>query len=417
MPATTAVLDRLKSQLAQVDALIKDGVLTGDAARQARDDLEHQLLAAVIKPAAGAPAATATLPESRPPRRLVLTVAAFVLALGGIGYAAMGNRAGLGVEPGTPGAEAAAGHAPDSAQMEGMIAKLAERLKSQPDDAEGWAMLGRSYAAQGSHAEALPAFKRVFELRPKDAQALADYADALAVVNNRSLEGEPEKLILQAVRLDPTNVKALALAGTVAFNRGQYNEAATLWERAVRDADPQAEFVKPLQGAIEEARRRGGVALTAPASTDTPAKAAAATAATAAAPAKAPPAVAASAAATAAAAGPAVVSGRITLKPSLRAQAAPDDTVFVFARAPTGSRMPLAILRRKVSELPFDFSLDDSQAMSPATALSTAQTVVVGVRITKTGSAVPAPGDLQALSAPVAVGTRNIQIEIAEQIK
>ena len=98
----------------------------------------------------------------------------------------------------------------------------------------------------------------MLDLRPDDAQALADYADALAVINNRSLEGEPEQLILKAVKLDPTNVKALALAGTVAFNRGQFADAAALWERAVRDADPQADFVKQLQGAIDEARRRAG---------------------------------------------------------------------------------------------------------------------------------------------------------------
>ena len=399
MQAKTAVLDRLKSQLAQVDALIKEGVLTGDAARQARDDLERQLLTAVTKSATGAAVDTAAMPEPRPPRNLVLAVAAFVLAVGGIGYAALGNHAGLRVEPGMAGAELA-GHAPDTEQVEAMIAKLAERLKSQPDDAEGWATLGRSYAAQGRHADALPAFKRVVELKPKDAQALADYADALAVANNRSLDGEPERLILQAVKLDPTNVKALALAGTIAFNRGQFNEAVVLWERAVRDADPQADFVKALQGAIAEARQRGGSAPVG---------------AVAAAPASPPP--AAPAAGPAAAPMAAAVSGRVTIKPSLRAQAAPDDTVFIFARAPTGSRMPLAILRRKVSDLPLDFSLDDSQAMSPATALSTVKTVVVGVRITKTGSAVPAPGDLQALSAPVALGTRNIQLEIAEQVK
>ena len=398
MPATTAVLDRLKGQLAQIDALIAEGVLTGEAARRARDDLERQLLAAVMQPAAGASATAAKLAastaEPRPPRSLVIAVTAFVLVVGVGGYAALGNHAGLRVEPGMPGTEAA-GHAPDTEQVEAMIAKLVERLKTQPDDAEGWATLGRSYSAQGRHPEALPAFKRVAELRPKDAQALADYADALAVANGRSLEGEPEKLILQAVQLDPKNIKALALAGTVAFNRGQFKEAIALWERAVQDADPQADFVQSLQGAIDEARRRGGAPAT-----------------------QAAPAAATTAAATPAAASPAQsVSGRVTLKPSLRAQVTPDDTVFIFARAPSGSRMPLAIMRRKVSDLPLDFSLDDSQAMSPATALSTVSQVVVGVRITKTGSAVPAPGDLQALSAPVALGTRNIQLEIADAVK
>ena len=387
-------LNRLKGQLAQVDALIKEGVLTGVAAHAARADLERQLLAAVLNPAGAPAAAAAAEPRpSKPPPRLMMLVAAFVLVFGAIGYGVMGNRDGWQVEPGMAGpAEAGAGASHE--QVEDMIAKLVKRLEGKPEDADGWAMLGRTYAAQGRAPESMAAFKRVVDLKPKDAQALADYADAMAVVNGRSLDGEPEKLIFQAVQLDPGNVKALALAGTIAFNRSQFADAVVLWERAVRDADPAEEFVRQLQGAIDEARRRGGEAKPG-----------------------AGPRAAAPVARPAAATAGATVSGRVSIKPAVRSQVSPDDTVFILARAPAGSKMPLAILRKKVSDLPMDFSLDDSQAMSPASALSTASQVVVVVRISKSGTAMPGPGDWQVMSAPVALGAKGIQLELGEPVK
>jgi cytochrome c-type biogenesis protein CcmH len=117
------------------------------------------------------------------------------------------------------------------------------------------------------------------------------------------------------------------------------------------------------------------------------------------------------------AAGQEAITGRLTLKAELKGKVGPDDTVFIFARAPTGSKMPLAILRKKVSDLPLDFKLDDSLAMSPASRLSSAQQVVVGARISKSGNAMPSPGDLQVLSAPMALGARDVRIEIAEAVR
>jgi cytochrome c-type biogenesis protein CcmH len=430
MELTSVPLDKLKSQLAQIDALIAEGVLKGDAALAARDDLERQILAAVLAgssadgaaPAAAAapttaPDATAPVPTSpapfvpvppplRPPRRLVAGVVVFVLAFGGLGYGLLGNREGWSVSPGSPGAPAenadAAAHSTESAQIEAMISRLAERLKTQPDDAEGWSMLARTYTSQGRYADALPAFKKAFELRPKDAQAMADYADGLAVANNRTLDGEPEKLVMQAVKLDPANVKALSLAGTIAFNRADFPGAIGYWERALKVSDPAGDFSRQLQGALNEARQRAGLPTE-------PAPPGLFAAESAAAPATPPPA--------APGATEAAVSGRVSLKEGLKGKVAADDTVFIFARAPSGSRMPLAILRKKVSDLPLDFTLDDSLSMSPAARLSSAQQVVVGARVSKSGTAAPQPGDWQALSAPVALGAKDLRIEIGEPVR
>jgi cytochrome c-type biogenesis protein CcmH len=415
---------KLKAQLAQLDALIAEGVLTGDDAKAARAALEAQVLAAVLRPVAGATgadgaAANTAAPEAAPPpprapRPLVAGLAVFVLVFATGGYAWLGNRGGWAVSPGEPGAAPAEAqgpeHSTETAQIEAIIERLAERLKTKPDDAEGWSMLGRSYNSQGRHAEALTAYKRAYELRPKDAQVMADYADGLAVSNNRSLDGEPEKLILEAVKIDPQNVKALALAGTVAFNHDDYKGAVGYWERAVKASDPAGEFAKQLQGALNEARQRGGMPPVAAAPGAGPADLFAPNAAQ-------PAAEAAPAPAPAVAGGKEAITGRLTLKAELKGKVGPDDTVFIFARAPTGSKMPLAILRKKVSDLPLDFTLDDSLAMSPASRLSTASQVVVGARISKTGNAMPSPGDLQVLSAPMALGAQGVRIEITEAVR
>jgi cytochrome c-type biogenesis protein CcmH len=111
------------------------------------------------------------------------------------------------------------------------------------------------------------------------------------------------------------------------------------------------------------------------------------------------------------------IQGRLTLAAKLKAQAAPEDTVFIFARALQGSRAPLAILRKQVKDLPLDFTLDDSLAMSPAMRLSTAKEVIVGARISKSGMATPQPGDMQGLTGAIAVGSKGIALEINEPIR
>jgi cytochrome c-type biogenesis protein CcmH len=113
----------------------------------------------------------------------------------------------------------------------------------------------------------------------------------------------------------------------------------------------------------------------------------------------------------------ATLRGRDSLSPALAAKASPDDTVFVFARAAEGPRMPLAIVKKRVRDLPFDFTLDDSQAMTPQARLSQATRVVVGARVSKSGQAMPQPGDLEVLSAPMAPGASGLSLVIADTVR
>lgn len=350
------------------------------------------------------PTPTPTPPAAAPPRpglTLWLSVGAFVVGLAGVGYLYTGAPQGLGktsapiaVEQGgsAPGAADNPGQAPTREQVEAMVAQLAERMQSRPDDAEGWLMLGRAQMMLGRLPEALAAYERRVKLRPDDANTLVDYADALAVQNGRTLEGEPLRLIERALKLEPDHLKALVLAGSAAFDRQDDAKAVRYWDRVVGIGPPEHEVVQMARDGAAAARERGKLA---PAAGAAPLAGAL----------PAPAALAASA-----------VSGTVRLSPQLQAQTSPEDLVFIFARPAEGSRMPLAIVRKQVKDLPVAFTLDDSTSMSPAARLSGAQRVVVGARISKSGQALPQPGDLQGLSEPVKVGTRGLVVEISARV-
>lgn len=196
--------------------------------------------------------AAAPAQPARPSRRLVLGLVAFVLVFGAAGYAWRGHPAGWQAGPDDSAANAP--HQFGPAQFEAMAARLAERLQREPGDAEGWAMLGRSYAVLGKPRQSLAAYQRVVALRPDDAQALADLADATGAVQNRQLAGEPARLVARALQLDPDNVKALALAGTIAFDRGDKALAAQHWARALKQVEPGSAIAQRLQGALADAQ-------------------------------------------------------------------------------------------------------------------------------------------------------------------
>ena len=385
----------LREQMLKLQALHADGVLTDAAYQEARGALERRIVDTVLQGApAAAPAAPAASGKGHD-RRLLVALSVGVLAIAGLGYAWRGSpgsasspAAPLAAAPAPAAAASAGGHPITSAQIESMIEKLVARLKDKPDDPDGWAMLGRSYAMLGKHDLALPALKRASQGRPTDAALVADVADATAVVAGGNLDGEPSQLIEKALKLDPDNHKALSLAGTVAFGRKDYTTALRHWEHLVAIA-PGSDFAKQIQGGIDEARSL------------LPAGAGAAASA------KTTPAGNADKAA---------ISGTVTLAKALAGRAGPEDTLFVFARAAEGPRMPLAIVRKQVKDLPFTFTLDDSLAMTPTMKLSSAQRVVVGARISKRGDATAQAGDLQGLSAPMAPGATGVKLEITEVV-
>ena len=296
-------------------------------------------------------------------------------------YAWLGNPAAL--SPETVVREDPA-HSVTPEQIAAMVGRLAAKLEANPEDVEGWVMLGRSYAVLGQYREAAGAYSKASALRPADASLMADYADILGMANGRKLAGEPAAIVAKALKADPRNVKALALAGTAAFEKTDYRAAIKHWESAVALLSDDSEFRQSLQGGIAEARGHLGQRVETTGKKETPANAAA------------------------------NLQGTVTIAPSLANRARPDDTVYVFARATQGPRMPLAVVRKKVSELPFSFSLDDTMAMAPNLKLSGYPEVVVVARISSSGLANPQRGDLEAVSAPVSPTTKGVKLEISK---
>lgn len=346
-------------------------------------------------------AADATSPV-RPPARLVAVLAVAVLALAGLGYWKTGSpslaRPGPSSSADATTAAAPAGPAASAAglkQIEAMVGQLAERMKENPNDAQGWAMLARSYTVLGRFADALPAYRRASELQPPNAALLADWADAIAATQGRADNPESVSLVGRALALDPKHVKGLALAGTIAYERGDFKGASAQWQKIVDQLPPGSEIAQQVQASIDEAHARSGAP---------PAKVAAA-----------PPVTSSTEAKPGIAGG--AVSGVVTLDPALRAKASADDSVFVFARPASGGRMPLAVLRAKVSDLPLSFRLDDSMAMAPGMTISSVPLVTVGARISKTGNAIAQAGDLAGESATaVAPGASGIAITIGSVV-
>lgn len=384
----------LRRQLQQLQSLHASGTLDAAAYAAAKAPLERQLLDSVLaEPAAGTPGAA-----TRPGFKLVAVLVAGVIGLAVAGYSYTGAPGATVLAGSGSGAGSAPGvdtNASEEAQFAAAVEQLAQRLQTDPDNAEGHAMLARSYARLGQHDKALPAFKKTGTLLQTDARLIADYADTLAVLNNRSLQGEPAQWIERALKLEPDNPKALALAGSAAFEVQDFKGAVRHWERLAAITPPGSEFLPQLQASIAEARQNGGMP---------PAAAAAAAPAATVAGAQAPAATAS-------------VRGRVTLSPALAQQVQPGDTVFIFARAAEGPRMPLAILRHQVKDLPLDFTLDDSSAMAPEMRLSLHPQVVISARISKSGQATPTAGDLVGQSAPVANTAAGVAIEINELVK
>ena len=381
--ARRANLAILRDQLKELDAEHASGRITVDQQAQARAEIERRVLDEEgltdgLSPAANTPVA------ANAKRSAIFIAVCIPLLVFGM-YGLIGNPQAL-----LPQAQAQA-PAPEGevtmAQVEAMVTQMAQKLENQPADQpanpQAWEMLARSYAALQRFPEAARAYEKAGTLAPDNAQLLADHADVLAMLQGQSMVGEPAKLIARALTLDPKNLKALALAGSAAFERKDFASAIQLWSQARQLAPPAGEFTTGLDRSLEAARV---AAATQPGTSTTPSK-------------------------TASEAGPSL-SGTVSLSPALASKVKPDDTVFIFARAVQGPRMPLAILKRKVSELPISFKLDDSTAMSEDLKLSKFANVMVAARVSASGNAMPQSGDLLGQLGPVSPSTQDLKIVI-----
>ena len=240
-----------RGQLSELDADLQNGIISQEQYAQDRDEIERRLLED-----------TRSEKSERKPVKAAVTARNTAYAIGlGIPLVAIVFYLNVGSPKAITGAPAdspAMGAGPagrSQEQIEANVAALAERLKSNPSDAEGWTMLARSYSSMGKFAEASGAYARLTELTPNDANLWADYAFAAAMANGRNLEGRPTELIEKALQVDPENAKALQLAGSAAFQAKDYKKAIGYWERVLKQVPPGSEVALSIQERIDEVKK------------------------------------------------------------------------------------------------------------------------------------------------------------------
>ncbi len=373
-----------KDQVTELERDLSVGIISQEQFEIAKHDLERGFLQDTHGETNGEASVPVSQTDRVVGRSAAVVVSVLVPILAVSIYNMLGSgKAGLHPEDARPQVQAE-GH---EGTLEEQVRKLQDHLQENPDDAEGWGMLARSYYFLKQYGAAAETFARVSALqKDSNAELLADYADALAMANGRNMAGRPYELVKKALEIEPRLQKALWLAGTATYQSENFEDTLGYWKRLLEIFPKGSENYLQMQKNIAEIQQKLGL----PVDTETQM-------------------VAVSGAS---------ISGVVRLDESLMLDAAIDDTLFVYARAANGPRMPLAIVRKTVKDLPLEFTLDDSMAMDPAMKLSNFQQVVVGARISKSGNAIPQPGDLQVVSQPMGVdGVQGLELMINEVVQ
>lgn len=344
---------------------------------------------------------------SERPRKTVLALCLMLPVCAVLLYGTWGSP--MGLDP-----AALASSAPDEGpnatvtpeKIAQMVGQLERRLQDEPNNVDAWVMLARLQRSQEKFPASEKSFAKALALTPDDDLAV-ERAEVVAQVQGGDFSGEPWSVINRILKANPNQNNALLLAGSASFSEGRFAQAIQYWERVRASLSPQSQDINALDSALAQARERLAPGR---ASEQLPASGRASDQPPASGRASAQPSNSASASAqptspTSAPTPPSVVAariaGRVSLAPELAAQTSPSDTVFIYATPAQGGRMPLAIVRTTVAALPFDFVLDDSQAMGPQSKLSSASEVVLKARISKTGQAMAQPGELGVSLGPI----------------
>jgi cytochrome c-type biogenesis protein CcmH len=273
-----------------------------------------------------------------------------------------------------------------------MIQQVEEKTKADPNNAEAWAILAKTYAAVEHWPEALQAYEKAFALKPETPAIMTGYAEALAIANNRVLQGKPIQLVLQALEKDPDDIKGLELAGIGAFQDKGYAKAAYYFKRLLKLVPPESPYAQDIAEAQKEASRLAMTGMTGMDNLSAP-----------------------STDAQPAAAG-AVIHGSVDIAPALKSRVSANDVVFLFARS-AGGGPPVAAIRANAGKFPLEFELSDAMAMNPDNKLSNYKEVSLSARVAKSGDVKGAAGDFEGTIAKVKVGSKNIKLVIDTERK
>ena len=369
-----------RDQILDLDREHDSGHISDQEWQQSRDELSLRLLedtSAVDDPAA----------KAEKPAIWTAVVLAVALPLGSMGlYMWVGQPEAL---------NPMAAKTPDQVDpkdLAKMAQTLAEKLQAKPDNLQGWVMLGRTYRALENFDAALKAYDSALKLSADDDLKL-ERIEIIAMQRQGQFEGEPWNVIREVLQRDPQHFGALLTAGSASYAEGKFADALKYWEQARKPLDANNPDLEGLENAIAAVRDRLGMP-----------------------PAKSSLTASSTSSSTSVATSGLNVTGQVNLSASLKSKASPNDVVFIYATPANGDRMPLAIFKTTVSQLPLNFTLDDSSAMTPDRKLSAAGEVMVKVRVSKSGNAMPQSGDLSGSLGPVKVGAKGLKLEIKDQI-
>ena len=374
-------LSVFKQQLAELDNDLEAGILDQERYDAAKVDLEKELLTDVKEQAD-----SASIPATKGAKWMALS--AFLVPLAAlIFYQLLGSPEIINRLADQP-REAAPppGHA-QNPQMEGLppmdelVTRLAAKLEQEPNNPEGWVMLGRSYMAMNRFPQAMEAFEKAMQLDSENVRLLLAYSEAIAGQNGNNFTGRAAPLIEKAFQLEPDNANVLWMSGILAYQQNSFQTALERWEKLAAILTPQSSELETVNNAIDDVRKQLGMA---PSEPQLPSITQRAVASTVQAETKAP--------AGDASAG---VEVNVSLSPELASQASPDTLVFIYAKAMSGPPMPLAAARKQVRDLPLTVRLDDSMAMMPQMKISGFDQVLVGARVSLSGSPSAQSGDLE----------------------
>lgn len=291
----------------------------------------------------------------------------------------------------------------DPAQLLQMAESLAQKLNDKPDNLQGWVMLGRTYRTLEKFDASVQAYDRALKLSADDDLKL-ERVEVLAMKSQGNFEGEPWNVIRDILQRDPQNYGALLMAGSASYSHEKYADALKYWQQARKPLAADNPDVPGLDDAIASVQQKLGMpaqVAKGPSAQKNAAQSAAS---------------APSANTSSVASNGLTVSGQVSILEALKGKVKPSDVVFIYATPANGERMPLAIFKTTVAQLPLAFTLDDSTAMTPERKLSGAGDVLVKVRVSKSGNAMPQSGDLAGTLGPVKVGSKGLKLEIKDQI-
>lgn len=361
MQRRAANIAAYRTRLGEIASDVDAGILAADQVETMQQESAARLLADAQVPA--------TLSQHRSGWRLAVALALLLPALAAFWYW-RGESWHLQQD-----ITLAAEH-PEQAQslmIQSMVQRLERRLKDSPDDAEGWAMLGRSYFVMQRYVDAASAYQRANRLNNgQSAETLVGEGEALAMAHDRDLTGRPEKLFDAALKLEPDNGKALWYAGLAAAQSGAYAKAQTDWLK-LRDQDLPPDLSQALDARLKELSSLSGLPL--------------------------PQKKAMHSADTGVARTGVTLHVQVSLAADLARKIPSDATLFVFAKAASGPPMPLAVRKFAPGQWslkqPLDVELNDGMAMMPQLRLSLFKQWRVSARISRSGNVQTSPGDLE----------------------